>query len=415
MADHSPSLFHPGCGATRVPAMALLAVVLVTACGEPTEPMARPAGERELIVAPAGVGLLGQGSTRMLQLTDSTGASIPADSVTWFSLAPSVATVDAATGVVTAVSAGQAVIGARMDTLQAGYATVSVAIPGSPIQSWTVDTVAMDTVQGIWGVGPSVAYAIGTGASVERTAAGWTQVCPGGMSTQPADLWGVSEHDVFIPQRTDAIIHVHDRWCREVVISSRYFTLNTVWAAAPDDAWVVGVWTYYTGLRTVVFHWDGDEWRDASSGLTNGLSLRDLWGADRAHVWAVGESYGQGIVRRFDGNGWRTPAVPGGAPLNGVWGSSATDVFAVGINGRILHYDGGSWSDMASPVAADLYAVGGTAPSDVYAAGDGVVLHYDGSDWTVVANAPAGAYRSIWATSGPVYFGADGRIVTGGR
>jgi len=35
--------------------------------------------------------------------------------------------------------------------------------------------------------------------------------------------------------------------------------------------------------------------------------------------------------------------------LRGVWGSSATDVFAVGIGGVILYYDGnpeGSWSPM---------------------------------------------------------------------
>jgi hypothetical protein len=28
--------------------------------------------------------------------------------------------------------------------------------------------------------------------------------------------------------------------------------------------------------------------------------------------------------------------------LNGVWGSSSSDVFAVGYNGTILHYDGSS-------------------------------------------------------------------------
>jgi len=35
--------------------------------------------------------------------------------------------------------------------------------------------------------------------------------------------------------------------------------------------------------------------------------------------------------------------------LRGVWGSSATDIFAVGVDGIILHYDGnpeGTWSAM---------------------------------------------------------------------
>ena len=47
--------------------------------------------------------------------------------------------------------------------------------------------------------------------------------------------------------------------------------------------------------------------------------------------------------------GW-TPMESGTTlELRGVWGSSATDVFAVGVGGIILHYDGnpeGIWSAM---------------------------------------------------------------------
>jgi hypothetical protein len=358
----------------------------------------------------------GVGTTHEFQLVDVAGLAVPADSVTWFSLAPAVATIDPATGEVTAVSAGQAVIGARIDTTQAGYALVNVSAPGGPIQSWTVDTLATaDTIRGIWGAGPDVIYAVGAGAAVRRTAGGWEPACPGNMGTSPSDVWGVSEHDVFIPQQTDLVVHVHQGWCGEAEISSRYFTLRTIWASGPDDAWVFGLWTYYTGLRTILFHWNGEDWRDASSAVTNNLALYDMWGADRNHIWAVGESFSQGIVRTFDGFGWRTQGVPAGAPLQGVWGASSRDVFAVGEGGRIVHFDGNAWTSMDTPTAADLYAVGGTAPTDVYAAGDGVILHYDGVAWSVVQGAPDGGYWSVWATSGPVYFGGEGRIVTAVR
>ena len=68
--------------------------------------------------------------------------------------------------------------------------------------------------------------------------------------------------------------------------------------------------------------------------------------------------------------------------LNGVWGSSATDVFAVGDNGAIMHYDGTTWSTMSSGTTNDLNAVWGNSATDVFAVGDnGTIVHYDGTTW----------------------------------
>lgn len=43
--------------------------------------------------------------------------------------------------------------------------------------------------------------------------------------------------------------------------------------------------------------------------------------------------------------------------LQEVWGSSASDVFAVGDNGTVLHYDGHDWSPMDSGTTANLLAI----------------------------------------------------------
>ena len=74
---------------------------------------------------------------------------------------------------------------------------------------------------------------------------------------------------------------------------------------------------------------------------------------------------------------------PAAWPLNGVWGTSSSDLFAVGMIGTILHYEGTEWSDMTSGTTQGLYAVWGTSSSDVYAVGTyGVILHYDGTQWS---------------------------------
>jgi PKD repeat protein len=60
-----------------------------------------------------------------------------------------------------------------------------------------------------------------------------------------------------------------------------------------------------------------------------------------------------------------------------VWGSSGSDVFAVGRSGTILHYDGIAWSPMSSGTDDYLYGVWGNSGSDIFAVGgDGTILHY---------------------------------------
>ena len=44
-------------------------------------------------------------------------------------------------------------------------------------------------------------------------------------------------------------------------------------------------------------------------------------------------------------------------PLYGVWGNSASDIFAVGEGGTILHYDGSSWSPMDSSIANVIFGL----------------------------------------------------------
>jgi photosystem II stability/assembly factor-like uncharacterized protein len=64
--------------------------------------------------------------------------------------------------------------------------------------------------------------------------------------------------------------------------------------------------------------------------------------------------------------------------LNGLWGSSTSDVYAVGDAGTILHsIDGGAnWKYETGGVTTNLNGVWGSAANDVFAVGDaGVILH----------------------------------------
>ena len=86
--------------------------------------------------------------------------------------------------------------------------------------------------------------------------------------------------------------------------------------------------------------------------------------------------------------------------LYAVWGSSGSDVFAVGQDGTILHYNGLAWTAMNSSTTDDLYAVWGTADDDVFAVGqDGTVLHYDGVAWSSMLRGTTYDLSSVWGAS----------------
>jgi hypothetical protein len=64
--------------------------------------------------------------------------------------------------------------------------------------------------------------------------------------------------------------------------------------------------------------------------------------------------------------------------FSGVWGSSSSDVWAVGSFGTIAHYNGTSWSGVSSGITRDqnLTSVWGTTASNVWAVGVfGTILH----------------------------------------
>jgi hypothetical protein len=78
-------------------------------------------------------------------------------------------------------------------------------------------------------------------------------------------------------------------------------------------------------------------------------------------------------ISRWDGTAWTDS--PYAAELHGLWGRVANDVWAVGLNGAIVHWDGTQWSQEESGTAAELDGIAGSS-TDAWAWGqNGVILH----------------------------------------
>lgn len=87
------------------------------------------------------------------------------------------------------------------------------------------------------------------------------------------------------------------------------------------------------------------------------------------------------------------------AGLQGIWGTSPSDIWATGSKGVILHYDGKRWQSVPSGIDQNITAISGTGPDDIWAVSDhGITLHYDGKAWTTHDKGES-TLLSVWAKS----------------
>ncbi len=105
-----------------------------------------------------------------------------------------------------------------------------------------------------------------------------------------------------------------------------------------------------------------------------------------------------GVVDMTQPPAWQPQPSATTQSLRGVWGSSATDVYVVGLQGTILHSRGdGVWTAQTSGTTKDLNAIWGSGPHDLYAAGD-VLLHSTGDGTWTPQTAPSGL-MGVWGSA----------------
>jgi len=133
-------------------------------------------------------------------------------------------------------------------------------------------------------------------------------------------------------------------------------------------------------------------WSAISGGA---YELDGIWGSSGTDLFAVGSL---GHIVHFDGTSWNPMPSATTRYLHRVWGSSPLNVFAVGDSGTIVRFDGSAWTVMQSGTTQYLFGLWGSGPSDVFAVG-GVILHFNGTGWTALSGAPNEAWRAVWGTA----------------
>jgi len=294
------------------------------------------------------------------------------------------------------------------------------ASDAAPLKAW--ETIASGTTTdlfGVWGVGATSVFAVGGTPGVTSGNPGVIVHWDGNATVTPylVNLLGVFSRTAVGEYGGEGSMTTRNgtSWSARDVLAAG--SLRGTWETSPGS-YIVGdngrlLYTSETGVA--------GSWMTLTSNTPD--ALHGVWGSSSSDVYAVGAG---GVILHntnagTGGTGTWTKKIVGSSTLRAVWGSSANDVYVVGeAPAVILHStDGGAnWTTATLPGSAiGLYGVGGRAANDVYVVGatGGLVFHSTGNDqWTTQSLPSTKDMFGVWvdATSGDAFaVGRGGTLV----
>jgi hypothetical protein len=264
-------------------------------------------------------------------------------------------------------------------------------------QQWSSTSAsAADGLQALWARAPSDVWALGRYGSVHHNdGRGWTETRAedpilrtfliGAAGT--SDLWMGGDHGLLFKGNGTS-------WMPTTETTASPQTINAVWAASVDIAWAAS--------NDGLLRRDGGKW--ASVPGTAGTIFFDVWGSGASDVWAVGTNAigGPGVVRHWNGSTLDevsdSPVVQTGAGI--ITGSAADNVWFV-ADGALHNWNGSQWktttfpADPSNPVT-DAWT---SARNDLWVVDrGGRVRRHNGTTFDLFKNGTV-ALRGIWGAA----------------
>jgi hypothetical protein len=263
----------------------------------------------------------------------------------------------------------------------------------------------------VWGSGPNDVYVAGEVGQLRHfDGTQWSDESTG-TGAHLTGVWGSGPTDVYVSTYSNALLHSEDGGWAHTVFQSG-------WQFSDIRGW--GTTDVYAVPNGGLLRRDaGGTWGSQAEAIGGTYGVDKLWVLGPSDVWAVSVYDG---ITHYTGPGQSTldhPPEDGGYPsfqyeLQGIWASSDTDVYVVGVN-AILHSTGvGQWNNQFPTGALVdgsnewVLAVWGLNPHALYAFSDVGALYRSSGDgtWTrqIVAQVPSytrigNGHCAIWGTS----------------
>ncbi len=238
----------------------------------------------------------------------------------------------------------------------------------------------------LWAAGPGdVFFTTNSGTIVRRSGSNWIRYNTNNPSGYNA-LWGTSASDIFAVGYSGETARFNgSSWTN--IPTGTFAPLNAVWGTAADNV-------YAAGESGTLLRYDGSAWSPVLTGLqSESRNLLDIWGSSANDIWVVGidwSSGNTGLRWHFDGTSWTETLVRD--HFNTVWGFSPDTVYTGNGRGRVHQFDGTTWTDHGVELGDAVTAIWGVSTDDLWSTGYDYdlitftnapfVKHYDGATWS---------------------------------
>jgi hypothetical protein len=194
----------------------------------------------------------------------------------------------------------------------------------------------------VW-IGPTTTFAVGDFGHVTRRDAGvWSEV-PTGSFDPIYCVWGTADDNVYIGgAQSLALRWIGSQWKLVTIAPGYIHNYRDIHGTGPNDIYVgteliVGPSASAEALHAggYIYRWDGAEWAIVYTEPVH--DLLSVWRADASHGFACGDA---ASLLTDSGGSWTRVWTLDNLPfyVNGLFGSSSTNVFVVGDNGTIARY-----------------------------------------------------------------------------
>jgi hypothetical protein len=308
--------------------------------------------------------------------------------------------------------------------------------PGSGVTQWTPMSGGGDIeLTSVWGTGPTDVFAVGSAANagggviLHYDGTSWSEQLRRPYAFGPATfngVWANTATDVYaagilVEENATGSVYHYDGSTWTPMTLPRLGAdelMFGVWGLSGTEIFAFGVNQFGFGEYTpLIFRYDGTAWQTFPV-PTGDMYINDMWGTSTSDLYAVGgrfESPTQ-LVMHYNGTAWSVvQEFKAETGAHAVWSSSPTDVFVGQTIPALLHFDGAAWSPMTTPTQSPIYNLWGTAANDVFAVTDNVILHFDGTAWTSTTSLTPHRLNAVWGSSATDVFavGQNGSIMHG--
>jgi hypothetical protein len=230
----------------------------------------------------------------------------------------------------------------------------------------------------------------------------WTTLRQGLSDSSYNGVWQQSSSNIYAVGNGSTVARYNGSSWSLVNTGLASAPLSGVYGFSASDLWVVG--------GAVTAHYNGSSWTSVNN---TGAAYKAVWGTSSTNVYAVGYQSPWAIIQVNNGSGFNTVANDNvwawGDTLRAIYGLDANDIWVAGDAGVIGEYVYNQyysqWETMNTNSCGGsnvtYYGLWASSNTNVYAVGsNGTICRYNGTSWAMANGLPANLTATLTAIGG---------------